>query len=143
VGRDTTVYLSVKEAVEQFSLEGLPFQRVEAITVDPDQYLISSSTVDQVDELIRKDTAEQQLSVKLYPNPAKQAVTVKIQAEAAPTIALYNLQGQKVREHTVAASTRKQQMLKLATGALQSGIYLLKVQTKQAKKVRQLVVVNE
>ena len=143
MGRDTTVYLPVQEAVEQFSLEELPFQRMEALTVDPDQYLISSSTVDQVDEFIRKDTAEQQLSVKLYPNPAKQAVTVKIQAEAVPTIALYNLQGQKVREHTVAASTRKQQMLELSTGALQSGIYLLKVQTKQAKKVRQLVVVNE
>ncbi len=142
-GQDTTVYLPVKEAAEQFKLSDLPFQRVKTIAVDPDQHLISSSTVDQVNELTSEDTAEQELSVQLYPNPAKKAVAVKVKMEAAPTIALYTMQGQKVREHEMPASSGDEQVVRLSTSALQSGIYLLKVQTDQAERIRELVVVNQ
>jgi len=83
-------------------------------------------------------------SISLYPNPARENVTVQLQVEgpANVTIQVYNLTGGKVIERSYGMVSPGRQFLELGTGELTPGMYLLKLDTGKETIARRLTIIK-
>ncbi len=147
-GKDTMVYLPVKESKEQFKLQELPFQTVQNITVDPKNQLVSGSTVNK-DPSLNVDTDGQSSSfeITIKPNPFTAQTKIIIGTDDQPEVRLYTMSGQQVKSLTAnKASGNKQSdkyQIRLTGSGLRPGYYLLQVKTGNKHAIRKLIIQNQ
>ncbi|HSG67772.1 MAG TPA: T9SS type A sorting domain-containing protein, partial [Bacteroidales bacterium] len=96
----------------------------------------------ELDPYVTMDIAEQKmadtLSLKLYPNPASQHINIVIESieESTYDLRLFNMVGNQVYEGRVADNTE----IKITTGHLPNGVYLVKAFDGSSVAVRKFVV---
>lgn len=140
-GRDTTVYLSVTESNQTHTIEQLPFESIVDVIVDPDQHLVSGSNVTEVGDLPGEASDEKALSVKIFPNPFKNQTTVTIKSETKPSLTLFDINGQNVKEINL-PDQEKELSFNMGGWDLQAGIYILQVRNKRLTATQQLMVID-
>ena len=144
-GRDTTLFLPVKENQKRFTLDALPYRSITEVKIDPKQRILSDNEVTE-DPAILLDSMENNpsLEVQVYPNPFLTKTMVSIRSPEKPTVSLYNLQGQVIKKLPALSAGSGSKPIEftvsLSGKGLQPGYYLLKVQTKETQAIRKLII---
>jgi hypothetical protein len=83
---------------------------------------------------------EDPFKVKIYPNPAKDFLTLDFSQIDDPVISLdvFDLQG----KHLIYRQVNGEHLARINTGDLSSGVYMVKVNSKQASFVRKFTVLH-
>lgn len=80
------------------------------------------------------DRPEQELSFKVYPNPAKQTITIDGADVKNATVTIYDITGKEMQSQVI------QQSQTLSLNNLRSGIYFVRVTTEKGTATNRLVV---
>ena len=72
----------------------------------------------------------------MYPNPATDVLTIKLNNISSANLSIYNIQGKLIKERTIS----NEQNLELSVSDLQSGMYFVKLNTATKEMVKKLII---
>lgn len=72
----------------------------------------------------------------MYPNPAKDVLTIKLNNISSANLSIYDIQGKLIKERTIS----NEQNLELSVSDLQSGMYFVKLNTATKEMVKKLII---
>jgi hypothetical protein len=72
----------------------------------------------------------------MYPNPATDVLTIKLNNITSANLSIYDIQGKLIKEHSIS----NEQNLELNILDLQSGLYFVKLNTSTKEMVKKLII---
>ncbi|MFP4665045.1 MAG: T9SS type A sorting domain-containing protein [Bacteroidales bacterium] len=129
-----TLYSCGNFDLETFEKDSFPCEHWPTVFYDGIDFLADHNL--HVDDPVHSKTNKQS-NFLLYPNPAKETLTVSLESEPVGTcvISLYNMTGQPVKK----ISTNRQQT-KIQVNGLPKGLYLISIRQGQMQKSKKLII---
>lgn len=133
-GEGHSLYSCGNFNLENFEKDSFPCEHWPTVFYDGIDFLADHNVY--TDDPVRIQT-NKQTDFRLFPNPAKESLTVSLESESPGTyqISLYNVTGKMVK--TISTNRQK---TKMQVSGLSKGLYLITIRQGQMQKSKKLII---